>query len=209
VEPAAFEAQRKRLLGLAYRMLGSLADAEDVVQDAWLRWVAADRAEVASPQAFLVRLTTRLCLDRLKSASERRAVRQERPAPASTSEHRRLPASFVAAVESGDPAGLENLLCADAVAISDGGAQVLAARLPILGADKITRFIFGILRKNAEAGIAVRAQEGAINGRPGLLVYLAGKLDQTVSFDLREGRISRLYMVRNPDKLGAVGAAAG
>lgn len=63
---------RARLLGLAYRMLGSFADAEDVVQDAYLRFARADRDGVRSTEAFLVRIVTRLCLDRLKSARARR-----------------------------------------------------------------------------------------------------------------------------------------
>ncbi|PWG02311.1 sigma-70 family RNA polymerase sigma factor [Sphingosinicella humi] len=67
-----FEANRKFLLGLAYRMLGSLAEAEDVVQDSYLRWQAADRKAVASPRAFLSTIATRLSLDRLKSARAQR-----------------------------------------------------------------------------------------------------------------------------------------
>ena len=68
---AVFEAERPRLKRLAYRMLGSVAEAEDAVQDAWLRW---DRAGAAAdnPQAWLVQTVTRLCLDRMKSARARR-----------------------------------------------------------------------------------------------------------------------------------------
>lgn len=69
---ALFEEQRSSLTGVAYRMLGSSADAEDIVQEAWLRWVAADRSEVDSPRAYLVRVTTRLALDRLRRAHTRR-----------------------------------------------------------------------------------------------------------------------------------------
>jgi RNA polymerase sigma-70 factor, ECF subfamily len=65
---AAFEPHRSYLRGLAYRMLGSQAEAEDAVQDAWLRWNGADAAAVHNPRAFLAQTVTRLCLDRLKSA---------------------------------------------------------------------------------------------------------------------------------------------
>jgi RNA polymerase sigma-70 factor (ECF subfamily) len=68
----AFEAHRRHLLGLAYRMLGSLAEAEDAVQEAYLRWHAADRAKVENPRAFLSTTVTRLCLDQLKSARVQR-----------------------------------------------------------------------------------------------------------------------------------------
>ncbi len=64
---ATFNAQRPRLIALAYRLLGSRADAEDVVQDAWLRWAGADVAAIRDPQAWLVTTTTRLGLDRLRS----------------------------------------------------------------------------------------------------------------------------------------------
>jgi RNA polymerase sigma-70 factor, ECF subfamily len=70
---AEFEAERGRLQRLAYRMLGSVSEAEDVVQDAWLRWTRAG-AEVADPAAWLVRVTTRLCLDRLRAAKAERAA---------------------------------------------------------------------------------------------------------------------------------------
>ena len=69
---ASFEPHRRRLLGLAYRMLGSMAEAEDAVQEAYLRWHDADRASVAEPRAFLMTTTTRICLDVLKSARVRR-----------------------------------------------------------------------------------------------------------------------------------------
>ena len=72
-DPAAtFEPHRRRLLGLAYRMLGSMAEAEDAVQEAYLRWHDTDRDTVAEPRAFLVTTTTRICLDVLKSARVRR-----------------------------------------------------------------------------------------------------------------------------------------
>lgn len=68
----AFAAARPRLAALAYRFLGSIADAEDVVQAAWLRWREADQEAVENPPAFLARIVTRLCLDELKSARRKR-----------------------------------------------------------------------------------------------------------------------------------------
>jgi RNA polymerase sigma-70 factor (ECF subfamily) len=69
---ASFEPYRRRLLGLAYRMLGSMADAEDAVQETYLRWHGADRDKVSDPKAFLMTTTTRICLDMLTSARARR-----------------------------------------------------------------------------------------------------------------------------------------
>lgn len=72
VDPlAAFERERGRLFGIAYRMLGSVAEAEDVLQDAWLRWHGVDHAQVENPSAYLVRLVTRLAIDTLGAARNR------------------------------------------------------------------------------------------------------------------------------------------
>jgi RNA polymerase sigma-70 factor (TIGR02957 family) len=72
-DPAAvFDQHRRLLFTVAYQMLGSVADAEDAVQDAWLRWSAADRDDVADPKAYLVRVVSRLALDRLGAARTRR-----------------------------------------------------------------------------------------------------------------------------------------
>jgi RNA polymerase sigma-70 factor, ECF subfamily len=70
----AFVACRPRLLGIAYGLLGELTEAEDVVQDAWLRWDGADGDAIRNPEAFLVTVTTRVALDRLRSARARREV---------------------------------------------------------------------------------------------------------------------------------------
>ena len=71
---AAFETHRRALTGLAYRMLGSRAEADDVVQDAYLRWHAADHATIEQPRHYLGTVVTRLCLDRMKSARARREI---------------------------------------------------------------------------------------------------------------------------------------
>ena len=69
-----FEANRPHLMGLAYRMSGTVTDAEDVIQDTWLRWQGTDHVAVACPKAYLLRVTMRLCLDRARSAQARREV---------------------------------------------------------------------------------------------------------------------------------------
>ena len=69
---AGFDPLRPKLMRVAYRMLGSVADAEDVLQEAFIRWMGADRSEVQKPEAFLRRTVTRLCLDQLKSARRKR-----------------------------------------------------------------------------------------------------------------------------------------
>jgi RNA polymerase sigma-70 factor, ECF subfamily len=73
-EAAPFESHRRALIGLAYRMLGSRAEAEDVVQDAYLRWHETDHDAIEEPRRYLGTIVTRLCLDRMKSARARREV---------------------------------------------------------------------------------------------------------------------------------------
>lgn len=71
-EQAEFEQERSRLWGIAYRITGSVADAEDAVQDAWLRWQALPDGAADSPRAYLTTVVSRLCYDRLTSARARR-----------------------------------------------------------------------------------------------------------------------------------------
>jgi RNA polymerase sigma-70 factor (ECF subfamily) len=278
---------RGRLLGLAYRMLGSRSDAEDVVQDAYLRFAGAQ--DVHNAEAFLVTVVTRLCLDRLKSAKAqrevyvgpwlpepvfdaeglsadaateladdlsfalllaldrlspleraafllhdvfdtpfpeiaamldrteaacrqlasraRRAVRDDRPAPAKAPDnHARLLQAFSDAVASGNVRQLAELLREDAVALTDGGGRKFAARNPIIGADKVARFFIGLAGKIA--GQDVRMQPAVINGAVGALLYLDGELDLTLSMAIDGEKIAAIYIVRNPDKLRHLPAAA-
>jgi len=74
VSQDSFEAARPRIRGLAYRMLGTLADADDVAQDTWLRWQAAGGAHITNAEAWLVTTATRLCLDRLRSPARTREI---------------------------------------------------------------------------------------------------------------------------------------
>ena len=285
----AFEDCRSRLLGLAYRMPRSRAEAEDIAQDAWLRWSAVQHAMVSNAQAYLVRVTTRLCLDRLKAArttrevyvgpwlpepvidtdalspqttaeladdlsfapllaldrlsaperaafllhdvfdltfsevahalgrSEsacrqlasrgRRAIRTDHPPrqPAQSEEHARLLAVFVDAISTGDIDALRHLLTDDAVAVTDGGGHVAAALNPVHGRDNVSRLFVGLGLKYRAAGADIRMEHATINGVPGLFLFLSEQLDQTISLDVRSGKIAAIYLVRNPDKLGAVG----
>ena len=72
VDDPEFTGERSRLLGVAYRITGSRSDAEDVVQDAWLRWQRTERSTIERPEAWLTTVTSRIALDRLKSAQRTR-----------------------------------------------------------------------------------------------------------------------------------------
>jgi hypothetical protein len=117
----SFGPYRRRLLGLAYRILGSMADAEDAVQETYLRWHGANRDNVSAPRAFLMTTTTRICLDVLTSARARREeyvgpwLRQQ---PAS----RRYGSSKVAASDRTTFGGFSQFVFIDRdrVSVSDG-----------------------------------------------------------------------------------------
>ncbi|NBC17605.1 MAG: RNA polymerase sigma-70 factor [Bacteroidetes bacterium] len=272
-----FEQHRDRLFGIAYRMVGTVADAEDLVQEAYLRWHAAT-AEVQNPGAYLTTIITRLCLDHLKSARVRREEyvgpwlpeplapgRADHPAELadalsmalllvletltpteravfllrevfgydyaeiapmvgqsavycrkiaqrarehvaaersrfepSADEHARLVDRFLAACRDGDMEGLLDVLADDVTLTTDGGGKVLAALRPIVTSDKVARFMLGILRK---APSDLRVERATINGRPGFIAFRGAAVDGAWAFEVGDGRIRRIYVVRNPDKL--------
>ena len=108
---SAFMSVRPRLFGIAYRMLGSAAEAEDVVQDVWVRWQTADRSRVRNPAAFLVKAVTRLAINVMQSARSRREtyVGPWLPEPVDTSADPWLEAERGEALASGVLLLLENL----------------------------------------------------------------------------------------------------
>ena len=248
---AAFEEHRGRLFGIAYRMLGTVTDAEDVLQEAWLRWNAADRDAVAEPGAYLATVVTRLAIAELTSARARResyvgpwlpepvdtsadpllgAERAEalslgvlvlletseanarqlfsrakkhldaaRARPATPGERARLRDAFLAAARSGDLAGLEAVLTADVVAMSDGGGKVLAARKTVGGPARVAQFLLGVLDK---FGRGITAVPVVVNGEPAMLGRGPTGVPVALwSVDVAGDGIRGVFIVLNPDKL--------
>ena len=113
----------------------------------------------------------------------------------------RLLERLVTACAQGDLAGLESVLAADITLWSDGGGKVNAARLPIHGADRVARFLVGILRK-IPPEFAVRS--AWINGAPGLIVYVDSRAQSVFTFDGADDAIQTIRVVVNPDKLGHI-----
>jgi RNA polymerase sigma-70 factor, ECF subfamily len=279
-----FQQHKPRLYGVAYRMLGSKADAEDVLQEAYLRWHQADIEGVQTPEAWLVTTVTRLCIDRLRAArvereaytgpwlpeplltgdaappdyraelasdlsiaflvilerlaTEERAafllhdvfdcgyaevartlgksevacrqmvhrarvrVRRDRPRfEVSESARVALLNQFVAAINARDQDALLALFAEDATWTSDGGGQVVAARRVVRGAARLTRFVLGIARLYQGRAIY---QVAPINGEPGLIIRLDGRLDSILSIDTDGARILAVYNILNPQKLKGI-----
>lgn len=286
--------ERRVLLNLAFRMLGSSYDAEDVVQETYTRWYALSEESqrgIRSPMAWLVRVASRICLDQLSSArvrreryvgewlpeplpetswdrvrpanagtdpadfvsldesvtmgvlvildsvtpaervafilhdifgvpfkeiaetvgrtpdacrqlatSARRRVRAAEPRGITSGRHKDVVSAFKRACETGDLDGLVGLLDTNAVARSDGGGSVRTALRPIVGGEKIARFVNGVLRK--EPGTTLT--EEMVSGQPGMVGRIDGATVVVISFDLNDsGLIDHLWVMMHPEKLHA------
>jgi len=298
---ATFATHRARLFGIAYRMLGSRAEAEDVVQEAYVRWhqsgEAKERADIRTPEAWLVTVTTRLAIDRLRELKaeresypgawlpeplvaplgalgedaqpepvethtpesvlefssdvstafllvlerlgpEERAafllrevfdmdyrevaqmlgksettcrqlvhrakerVRQNRPRfEVSRAAHVKLLERFVEAARGGNIAQLQALFAEDATFVGDGGGKVPALSRVISGALRLARF-YHVIARRYPGVFTYRVAE--INGMPGLLRFMNGKLESASTFVTDGQKILDIYTVRNPDKLAAI-----
>jgi RNA polymerase sigma-70 factor (ECF subfamily) len=216
-DAATFEELRPRMFGVAYRMLGSVADAEDVVQEAFLRW--RDAEDVREPAAFLTTVVTRLCIDQLKSARSRREryvgpwlpepLMGESPDASAAAERRtrfeaskekqgELLARFLLAIGTGEVSALVELLAADATLYADGGGEVRAARRPIYGADRIARTLLGVVK---DVPPDAQTELVEVNRAAGFMIRSAGRPWCVITADAEGDRLQTIYMVLNPDKL--------
>ncbi|MGY4973240.1 RNA polymerase sigma factor SigJ [Streptomyces nigrescens] len=295
---AQFEEQRGRLWAIAYRIMGTVTDADDAVQEAWLRWQALPGEQtVASPRGYLTTVVSRICYDLLGSARARREtyvgpwlpepllhgtggplplggavpegpggpedrvtldesvgmalltvlerltpaertafilhdvfsvpfpeiaeavgrtpdsvrqlasrarkrVRAESPRrTVDRAEHRRTVEAFLSAVMGGDFEALLSVLDPEVIWRSDGGGKVSAARRPVLGREKVARFVQGLVTRGAQReGLRVALAE--VNGATGLVfVDPAGEQSGVFAFTVHAGQITEVDAVTNPDKL--------
>ncbi|RLU76983.1 RNA polymerase sigma-70 factor [Streptomyces griseocarneus] len=288
---ADFEEHRKKLWAVAYRITGSVADADDALQEAWLRWQSLPEGEAVNPAAYLTTVVSRICYDQLTSARARREtyvgpwlpepvvtaavvvgagpavptpedqvaldesvglalmavlerltpaertafilhdvfavpfgdiaevvgrtpmsvrqlasrarkrVRAEAPRRSvDRNEHQRTVEAFLSAVLGGDFETLLTTLDPDVTWCSDGGGKVTAARRPVVGSDKVARFVQGVARGLDPATMRVVLRE--VNGAPGLVFSdpEGGRL-MVLGFTVHDGRITEVDLVANPDKL--------
>jgi RNA polymerase sigma-70 factor (ECF subfamily) len=289
---AALVAERPLLVGLAYRITGSRVEAEDIVQDAWLRARRTDASAIDNPAAWLTTIVARLALDHLRSARHRResyvgpwlpepvlgaltrptgadpaaaaelaesvtfgflrvlealapvervvflmadvfdvpfpeigravdrspeacrqiASRARRRIRDGASRRHRVPedaASVVGqlqdALAAGDTDRVLSLLAEDAVLVSDGGPQAHAARRPVIGRERVARFLVNAARRYS--GTDVSIEWAVVNGEPSVVVTRAGRRLLTLTAHVSDGVVSAIYAVINPDKLAALDIA--
>jgi RNA polymerase sigma-70 factor (ECF subfamily) len=276
---AASSSERKRLLSLAYGYLGSLVEAEDIVQEALLRFEQSDRASIQNVEAWLTTVVTRLSIDKLRSAKHRREVYPGEwlpepvfgaPSPeqgaiarsrlsvgllylleklepeqrvvfalrevfehsyqaiaeiagkseaacrqlmvrarAALERAKQVPPvpgivassivnRFIEALANGDEKEFLGIIAQDTVLVSDGGGKVPATLNPLHGADRITRFFLGLLRKQ---GNVFDARPAVVNSGPGILTFRDGQLVSVPSVAIQDNRITAIYSVNNPDKI--------
>ncbi|WP_025274373.1 RNA polymerase sigma factor SigJ [Haloglycomyces albus] len=274
---AEYQELRPRLIGVAYGLLGTLPEAEDAVQEAWIRLQGTNTDAIEDVTGWLVTTTSRLALDTLRSArrqrenyigpwlpepvetgsdpaeratladslswamlvvletltpSERAAfvlhdvfsvpfdevgtalgrspqacrklaararqhVRERKPRfDVDPGDHREVVEAFGSAMTDGDLQRLLQLLDPDAVLISDGGGLVQAALNPILGHDKIARFLAGV--RPIDDHFSLR--HTIINGNPALVVFSTEHTETVFTLGIRNGRIRTIDAVRNPHK---------
>jgi len=280
-----FVAHRSLLFTVAYEMLGSAVDAEDVLQEAWLRWADVDHAEVRDPRAYLIRVVTRQALNQMRTLARRRenyvgewlpeplltspdvaedvelaesvsmamltvletlgpaeravfvlrevfemsyneiaeaigksapTVRQiarrarnhvdaRRPrARVTRSEQQAVVERFLIAMHTGQVQQLMEVLAPDVVLIADSGGLVQAIRRPIHGAGAVAK----LLARAEQAPVTFETETVWLNGAPALRIQLDGELGAAVSLVVENGRVARVYIMRNPRKLTRLDEAA-
>jgi RNA polymerase sigma-70 factor, ECF subfamily len=120
--------------------------------------------------------------------------------PVDRERHQDLLRQFVATCATGDPAQFASMLSQDVVALSDGGGKATAAVMPVFGIDRVSRFLAGLSRKGAGGATNVRVMD--VNGEPALVLEARDSVITVMTIELdAECRISRILIVRNPDKL--------
>lgn len=191
------------------------AEVADSVSFALL--VVLESLSPAERAAFILHEVFGLSFDEVGAALDRTAVAARQLAhrardhvrdrsprhPIDPGTHREITARFLAAAQGGSIDDVLSLLAPDVVLISDGGGKRRAALRPIVGIEKVVRFLLGVMeRDDAPTGLRL----GEVNGEPAIIMSTGDGLDSTATFVVDAGVVTHIYLVRNPDKLAHVRA---
>ena len=292
--PDAEDADRGRLLATAFRLLGTTADAEDAVQETYVRWfrlAPAEREAVRNVDAWFTTVVGRICLDVLGSArvrreqytgewlpeprpgsdlaspggtadpaervslddqvtsalmvvldsltpaervsfvlhdlfglsfvevadvvgrtpqaarklasDARRDIRERKVRESSPVDHERVVAAFLAACGSGRLDDLVAMLDPSVTLVTDGGGRASMARRPVQGADRVARFMLGIIEKMVREGRVVEPSIELVEGRAGIVLRESGAAPFVIMLNVVDQVVRDVWIQANPDKLGA------
>lgn len=284
--------QYGQLFGIAYRILGSVHDAQDAIQDSlerWLKLPGTQQEAIENPQAWLVRVLTRVCIDHATSARARRetypgiwlpepiigktpadgserydpeqravisesisiamlsamerltglqrvcfvlhdifqfpftdiativdrtagaareaasSARRQLDRPAryhvDADEHERVVKAFTQACATGQIDQLLSVLAPDVVSRADGGEAIHAARVPIIGAERVASYLFTLLGQQRRSGIDLGISVEPVNDRAGLVLRAGGTIVGVLDIETREGRVTEIALIVAPEKL--------
>jgi len=185
--------------------LGFLHVLERLTPDERAAFILHDAFDCGYYEIAVALNKTEVACRKLVSRARER-VRSGRPRfETDRAQQQRVLTTFLAAAQTGDTAAMKALLTSDAVVYSDGGGKVRAALRPLVGPDDAVHVLSSVARKYA--GVTAQVRPISVNGQYGLAVELEGALSTIYTADIEDGRIARLFILRNPDKLARAEAA--
>jgi len=185
--------------------LGFLHVLERLTPDERAAFILHDAFDCGYDEIAVALNKTDVACRKLVSRARER-VRSGRPRfETDRAQQQRVLTTFLAAAQTGDTAAMKALLTSDAVVYSDGGGKVRAALRPLVGPDDAVHVLSSVARKYA--GVTAQVRPISVNGQYGLAVELEGALSTIYTADIEDGRIARLFILRNPDKLARAEAA--
>jgi RNA polymerase sigma-70 factor (ECF subfamily) len=279
---------RPLLFTIAYEILGSATESDDVLQDSYLRWAAVDLATVRDAKSYLAQLVTRQALNALRASARRREhyigpwlpeplllddhdgaasdvvlaesvsmamlvlletltpderavfvlrevfgfdydeiagavgksastvrqvahrarehvrARRKRFEPADPSRAARITERFMTTATTGDVDGLLAMLAPNATWTADGGGKAIAARYPVVGADKVAAIVTDLFRTGPQLLPDLHFTMAVCNSVPAVIAYSGGRIEGVFLVEIVGEKITNFYIIRNPDKLAAV-----
>jgi len=204
-EVTPFDAEDSEIDRAERVSLGFLHVLERLTPDERAAFILHDAFDCGYDEIAVALNKTEIACRKLVSRARER-VRSGRPRfETDSAQQQRVLLTFLSAAETGDTSAMKALLTKDAIVYSDGGGKVRAALRPLVGPDDAVHVLSSVARKYA--GVTAQVRPISVNGQYGLAVELEGALNTIYTADIEDGRIARLFILRNPDKLARAEAA--